>query len=232
MDIISKILTVGIIVCVAIASIGIAYSYTANTTNTENTAGSEFLIIAPSDGTDAVYSGSFSSSMTFNTRTVLTDKGALAEPRYVEEVIYELTDYTTISGHKYASLGQIYLTIDEQASDDDYKVSVIVDDGTGMNTTDFDFYVFFQIGSDDSQADAQTEAEADTGTLVAMTLSNGDMIAETSTIDNSASNTHTVVLATIYASLHGGDTYTKPLSTPIDSDVLTTVTFMFKATTV
>ena len=227
MNRITQVITICAIVCLAVAGIGLAYAYTASTANTGNSAGVEYLQITPSDGTDSVYSGSFTTDISLNTRTVLTDKGEQAEPRYVEEVIYELDDYETLSGHKYANLGHIYLTIDEQSANDDYVLKGSVEDGTGLCTDDYTYKILFKIGSADTPAGAKTAAEGDTGTLVAMTSSNGDMVAQTSTIVNDEDNTHTVVLATLYASLNGGDTYTKALADPVESTVLDGVTFVF-----
>lgn len=219
---------------IALVAIGVGYAYTAMTTNTGNTVTSEYLLVVPSDGTDSAYSGTFNGSVAFDTRTVLTDKGQGQNPRYVEEVEYSLEDgsFVTISNHEYASMGQIYLTIDEQQSDENYNVSVIVDDGDGLNMTDYSYYIMFKIGSADDPDDAKDEADGDTGTFVQMTTVSGDVIASTSTITNSASNTHTVVLIEIYVGLHGGDSITKALNTKLDENVLDDVTFEFIATTV
>ena len=218
---------------IAVSSIGVAYAYTAFTTNEDNSIDVEYLIVKPSDGTDAVYSGTFTEDVAFDTQTVLTDKGELADPRYVQEVVYSLADGTfdTISGHEYVPLGTIYLTVDETRSDDDYRISVTVDDGEGLNVTDFRYYAFFKVGSADSYEDALDEAEDDEGQLVQLSLSSGDYVAQSSVVTNSASNTHTVALITIYLSMPG-DSVTKPLNTPLSVEVLDDVTFIFKAATV
>ena len=215
----------------AVSMVGIGYAYTAMTISEDNSVDVAYLTITPSDGTNAVYSGSFSENVYFDTQTVLTDKGQEADPRYVQEVIYSLADGTfeTIGGHEYSSLGVLYLTVNETKSTDDYKVAVTVDDGDGLNTTDFSYYVFFQIGSADSYDDAKTAAEADTGSFVQMTLSSGDMVAQTSTITNDEDNTHTVVLVTVYVGMNGGDSITRPLSSLLDTEVLDEVSFRFTA---
>ena len=220
------------VLLVGVAAVSIGYAYTAYTSNQNNSADVEYLIIVPSDGTEEVYSGTFSGNVTFDTQTVLTDKGVEAEPRYVTEVIYSLSDYDTIETHKYSALGQIYLTIDETKSVTDYKARVSVAGGTGLNTDEFKYYAFFQIGSDDTAAHAKTAAESALGSLVQLTASSGDMVALSDTIENDPDNDYTVVLLTIYVGLKTGDSYTKALNDPLDGEVLDTVTFTFAADTV
>ena len=75
-------------------------------------------------------------------------------------------------------------------------------------------------------------AEADTGSLVQLTLSSGDYKAETDTIENESVNKYTVVLLTLYVTLSGGDSVTKDLDDPLSTTVLNNVTFRFQAATV
>lgn len=218
------VVTIATITVIAILTVGIGFAYAAYTSNSNNSATPEYLIIVPSDGESApAYSQTFDNSVTFDTVTIL-DQG-------VQKVKYSLSDYDTISGHRYAALGQIYLAVNESKSADDYKVSAIVDDGTGLNTTDYSYYAFMQIGSGETEADARDAAEQADGSLVQLTLSSGDMVATSGTIDNDPDNGFSVVLLTMYVALSGGDEYIKPLSTPLSPTVLDAVTFMFKAET-
>ena len=226
-------ITALVIGVIAIAAIGAGYAYAAYTTNNDNSIEPSYLIISPSDGEDPVYSGSFTKDVELDTQTVLTDKGALAEPRYVQEVIYSLADgtYETITSHEYISVGELYLTVDERKSSDDYTLSVIVEDGTGLNTDDFSYYAMFKIGSGEDLEDAIDAAEAAEGSMVQMIEDSGDFIAESSQITNDEDNSYTVAIVNIYVGMNGGDSITKPLADLIDSEVLDDVTFMFKAST-
>ena len=213
--------TAGIIILLLGLAVGIGYAYVAFVENSGNTGHDEYYIIVPSDGTDPVYSDSFDGDIGLNTQTISGNK-----------VIYSLSQFDTISGHKYGPLGDIYLTVDETRSDDDYKVSVIVASGTGLNVTDFKYYALFQVGSAETEDDAKDAAEADTGTLVQLTAVAGDYIASTGTIDNDPDNDYTVVLLTIYVTMKDGDSVTKDLDDPVDTKVLNGVTFRFQAATV
>lgn len=213
--------TAGIIILLLGLAVGIGYAYTAFVENSGNTGHDEYYIIVPSDGTDPVYSDSFDGDIGLNTQTISGNK-----------VIYSLSQFDMISGHKYGPLGDIYLTVDETRSDDDYKVSVIVASGTGLNVTDFKYYALFQVGSAETEDDAKDAAEADTGTLVQLTAVAGDYIASTGTIDNDPDNDYTVVLLTIYVTMKDGDSVTKDLDDPVDTKVLNGVTFRFQAATV
>lgn len=216
--------TVATISVIAILAIGVGFAYAAYTSNSNNSATPEYLIIVPSDGQSApAYSDTFDGSVTFDTETIL-DQG-------VQKVKYSLSDCDTIGGHRYAALGEIYLAVNESKSAEDYKVSVIVKEGTGLNTTDFSYYAKMQIGSGETEADAREAAEEAEGTLIQLTASSGDMAATSGTIDNDPDNGFSVVLLTMYVGMNGGDVLVKPLSTPLSPTVLDSVTFMFKAET-
>lgn len=227
------VITALIIGVIAIAAIGAGYAYAAYTANSDNSTELNYLIITPSDGEDPVYSGSFTKDVELDTQTVLTNKGALAEPRYVQEVIYSLADgtYETIGGHEYVSVGELYLTVNETKSSDDYTLSVIIEDGTGLNTDDFSYYAMFRIGSGEDLEDSIDAAEAAAGSMVQMVEDSGDFIAESSEITNDEDNSYTVAIVNIYVGMNGGDSITRPLADLIDSEVLDDVTFMFKAST-
>lgn len=217
--------TLATIAVIAILAAGIGFAYAAYTANNNNTATPEYLIIVPSDGQSApAYSDTFDGSVTFDTVTIL-DQG-------VQKVEYRLSDYDTISSHRYTALGEIYLAVNESKSAEDYNVSVVVDDGTGLNTDDFSYYAKMQIGSGETEADAREAAEQDEGSLVQLTLSSGDMVATSGTIDNDPDNGFSVVLLTMYVGMKGGDVLVKPLATPLNPTVLDSVTFLFKAETV
>ena len=110
-------------------------------------------------------------------------------------------------------------------------MSVIVKEGTGLNTTDFSYYAKMQIGSGETEADAREAAEEAEGTLIQLTASSGNMVATSGTIDNDPDNGFSVVLLTMYVGMKGGDVLVKPLATPLSPTVLDSVTFMFKAGT-
>jgi len=216
--------TVATITVIALLAIGVGFAYAAYTSNSNNSATPEYLIIVPSDGQSApAYSDTFDGSVTFDTETIL-EQG-------VQKVKYSLSDYDTISGHRYSALGEIYLAVNESKSSEDYKVSVIVKEGTGLNTTDFSYYAKMLIGSGETEADAREAAEQAEGTLVQLTASSGDMAATSGTIDNDPDNGFSVVLLTMYVGMKGGDVLVKPLATPLSPTVLDSVTFMFKAET-
>lgn len=218
------IVTIATISVIILATISVGFAYAAYTSNTNNNTDLEYLIVVPSDGTSQpAYSSTFNGSVTFDTVTIL-DQG-------VQKVQYQLSDYNTISGHKYASLGEIYLAVNETKSDKDYKVSIIVDDGTGLNTTDYSYYALMEIGSGETEAEAREAAEEAEGSLIQLSLNSGDMIATSGTIENEEDNAYSVVLLTAYVALSSGDTCTKPLANPLDSTVLDNVTFLFKAET-
>lgn len=220
------------IAVILMAAIGIGYAYTATTANTGNTANAEYLIISQSDGTDAKYSAAFTEDLEYDTVTVLTDKGELADPRYVEEVQYTIHGGEEISGHNYAKLGQIYLIIDESRSSEDYNIRTYVTGATGLDLTNYNYHVMYLIGSGEDLEDATDAAEAAEGELIAMTLSGSDAVAVTAdAIDNDGDNAYTVAIVQIYASLKTGDTYTLPLASPLNATVLDTVTFGFQAVT-
>lgn len=213
--------TAGIIILMLALAVGIGYAYTAFVENSGNTGHDEYYIIVPTDGTEAVYTDSFDKDIGIDTQTIAGDK-----------VVYSLSEYDTISGHKYGEMGFIYLTVDETKSDDDYKVSISVASGTGLNVTDYKYYALFQIGSAATMEGAKSLAESDTGSLVQLTLSSGDYKAETDTIENESVNKYTVVLLTLYVTLSGGDSVTKDLDDPLSTTVLNNVTFRFQAATV
>lgn len=213
-----KRITIGLaVLLIAVASMSVGYAYVAYTSNTHNSADVEYLIITPtSDGSEKVWTGSFTKEVGLNTTTSS------------EGVEYSV-DGDIIDGHEYGPLGKIYLTVDEQRSSDDYTISTSVINGEGLNITEYTYYVLYQIGSAETAEDAQTAAEADTGTLVQLSLSSTDYVAESGTIENADENNYTVILTTIYVALKEGDSVLKPYGTYIGTTVLDDVSFQFAA---
>lgn len=232
------ILTVAALVMVAI---GVGYAYTAMTTNTGNTAETEYLIITQTDGTQAKYSGAFNQALSFDTVTVLTDKGAGQDPRYVQEVLYEVSDgsVTQYGSTEYVMLGSVYLIVDESRSDDDYKVTTTVSGATGLDLDDYRYYVQYSVGSGASIETAKASAEGvtpdeDTGDLIGLTVTapSTDAKAVSGTITNEEDNDYTVIIVKVFASLLGGNSYTRALDDPLNVTVLNDVVFRFTAGTV
>lgn len=195
------------IAAIALLAIGFGFAYNAYTSNTGNTVTSEYLIIVPSDGTDTVYSGSFTEDIDLDTRTIAGDK-----------VVYSISDPETIGGHKYGKAGEVILTVDETHSTEDYNLSVIVESGTGLNLTDYAYYALFEIGG--------------ASTLVPLAASGGNQVATSSTITNDPENDETEITVSIYVGMNGGDTLQKDVGSYVGTNVLNSVTFLFRASTV
>ncbi|AMK13553.1 hypothetical protein AUP07_0499 [methanogenic archaeon mixed culture ISO4-G1] len=227
------------IAAIALLAVGIGYAYMASTSNTGNTVNSEYLLISQ-NGNDLApkYSNTFNKSVEFNTETTFVDTTEPADGvPDTEKAQYTLTGnnvetYTT----KFVNLGTVYLTVDQHNSSQNYNVIVTVEGKTGLDTTTYNYYAQFNVGTSSTESDAKAAADAVVptpadGDLVAFNVAGNDAVAQTATPINAGADYYSVVKLTIFAALSGGDPFVKDLDTPFNAKALNDVTFKFTAQT-